>query len=101
MLILKRPLQNWTADKINKGDYEIMNESKQNVCDIYSNEIMAGDPNKFPTVEEAEFNALLIKKAPAMAQALIDLHSQFKDSGKMNIHALGIEAVLKGLTVER
>ncbi len=96
MLKPKQPLQNWTARKINKGDFEIANEGLQNIADIYCREGM-NDEMRYPTPKEAEFNALLIKKAPQMAQTLIDLHSQFKDSGKMNIHALGIEALLKGI----
>ena len=97
MLKLKQNLGAWEIEPTMSKDYIILNEKGKNVADAFS-----GGENgsqSFPNQDEADFNAILIAKAPKMAQALADIHSQLEDRGSDEIIKTGIELILKGLTV--
>lgn len=101
-LQFKQPLQDWTTKEEGEGifltDFDVINENKQIICKVFERE-PSYQSDTFPTKKEAKFNSMLIKRAPKMAQALADLHSQLIDDGFEEDHVLfkGIESALKGL----
>lgn len=97
MLKLKQYPGSWKIEPTISKDFIILNEEGKNVADAFS-----GGENgsqNFPNQEEANFNALLISKAPEMAQALINISSQLEDRGSDEIIRRGIEVILKDLTL--
>ena len=96
MLKLKQDPGAWEIEPTISKDYIILNEKGKNVADAFT----GGDngSQSFVSDSEASFNADLIAKAPRMAQALVDIHSQLEDRGSDEAIRIGIEFILKGLT---
>ena len=101
MLKLKQDPGNWEKKNFGLRDFEIENKDNQLIGVVYSKE-NHHTSESLVTPQEAKFNALLISKAPKMAQALIDVRQALIDrnEGNESLQTKAIDTVLEGLTDE-
>lgn len=95
---LKHPVGSWEVTEFNRGDFQIDNEKGENVADVFSN-VGTFDPEKFPDLDKAKFNAELISRAPIMAKRLLEIRQGLIDRKEFEIFVKGIDVALEGLTV--